>query len=180
MNAKNYKRIFITDGNELKIQVHCAFNELVEVDKMMPHPDNPNVHPSKQITRLAFNIANHGWRQVITVSKRSKFVVSGHARLLAAKELNLLHVPVNYQSFKSKAMELAVLVSDNEIAELATISGPAMADILLHLDNVNYDLSLTGMDKKKIEDYIGGPVNMPEEITLPEPKTCPNCGALLK
>lgn len=173
------KSIYITDGNQLKIQVHCPFDQLVEVEQMRPHPKNPNVHPAKQISRLALNIAMHGWRQVITVSKRSKFIVSGHARLLAAKELNIMHVPVNYQQFKSKAQELAVLVSDNAIAELADVSGPAMADIIVHLDKVNYDLALTGLDKKEIENYIDGPVNMPEEIKLPEPKTCPNCGAVL-
>ena len=150
MAKTKQKNIYVAGADGMKIRVHCAFDKLVDIENMKPNRANPNVHGVDQIGRLALNIAAHGWRQNINVSRRSGLIVSGHARLLAAQKLELAQVPVNYQSFKSKAEELAVLVSDNVIAELADIDGPAMADILLHLDEVNYDLALTALDKAEI------------------------------
>ena len=170
------KKVYVTDGDGVKIRVYCPFDALAERVTLVPNTANPNIHPVEQINRLALNIAGHGWRQPITVSKRSGLIVSGHARLLAADKLQLTHVPVGYQDFKSKAQELAVLVSDNVIAELATTSGPAMADILLELDKVNYDLLFTGLDKKEIEKFIDGPVNMPSAEPLELGDICPKCG----
>ena len=176
MKDKKTKPVYVSDGNDVKIRVYCPFDDLAERHMLVPNKANPNVHPVEQINRLALNIAGHGWRQFITVSKRSGLIVSGHARLLAAEKLNLTHVPVSYQNFKSKAQELAVLISDNVIAELATTSGPAMADILLELDRVNYDLLFTGLDKNKIEKFMDGPVNIPASEKLELGGICPKCG----
>lgn len=175
------KKSYIYDyEKQIKVQVHCAFDALVKIEDVRPNPENPNVHPVSQIDKLALNIAAHGWRQVISVSKRSGLVVSGHARLLAANKLHLMQVPVNYQEFKSKSQELAVLISDNFIAELATVNAPGVADILLELDKYNYDLKLTGLDDDKIKRYIEGPPSEPENIKLPTEERCPNCGYLIK
>ena len=103
------------------IEVWCSFDKLVPVGELKPNPRNPNTHPQRQIELLAKNIRYFGWRQTITVSKLTGLIVSGHGCLMAAKQLGVEVVPVDYQDFSSENDELAVLVADNRLAELSTV-----------------------------------------------------------
>jgi len=136
------------------IAVHCAFTELVSPSSLIPHPRNPNRHPEAQITLLAKIIAHQGWRSPITVSNRSGFVITGHARLAAALRLGCDRVPVDRQDFVDEAHEWAHLVADNRLSEIAEMELPALKDILIELDTGAFDMDLTGYDAKALEDII--------------------------
>ena len=82
---------------------------------------NPNQHPDEQIELLAKIIERQGWRAPVTVSTRSGLVVRGHGRLMAAKLIGLGSVPVDYQHYDSEEEELADLVADNRLSELAQV-----------------------------------------------------------
>lgn len=110
MNVKGY-----ADG----IPVYCAHDAIVAVEDVHPNPENPNMHPDEQLRRLGMIIRNAGWRNPITVSTRSGLIVRGHGRLAAAQLEGLSEVPVDYQNYASDAEELADLIADNRIAELA-------------------------------------------------------------
>ncbi len=140
-----------------KIKIHCAFDKMIETGSLVPHPQNPNKHPDKQIEKLAVLIRFHGWRHPITISKRSGFIVSGHCRLAAAKALKLKTVPVDYQPFLNEAEEWAVMVSDNIVQEFSELDGQIMADGLVMLDEIDFPLDLTALDAEQIEDFIHGP-----------------------
>ena len=62
------------------IKVFCLYDDLVDLNQIKPNPKNPNKHPEEQVKLLAEIIKKNGWRQPITVSKRSGFIVKGHAR----------------------------------------------------------------------------------------------------
>lgn len=66
------------------IPVFCSFDELLETEKVVGNPRNPNEHPKEQVEMLAKIIKATGWRNNITISRRSGFVVKGHGRLAAA------------------------------------------------------------------------------------------------
>ena len=57
------------------VPVFCAHDEIVDVEKLLPNPKNPNQHPEDQIALLAQIIRATGWRQPITVSTASGYVV---------------------------------------------------------------------------------------------------------
>ncbi|MBP3590379.1 MAG: ParB N-terminal domain-containing protein, partial [Muribaculaceae bacterium] len=59
------------------VPVHCAHDAIVDVTTLVPNPKNPNTHPDTQIQLLGRVIRQTGWRQPITVSKRSGFIVKG-------------------------------------------------------------------------------------------------------
>jgi len=115
------------------IDVWCAFDELVAIPDLKPNPRNPNNHPSKQVALLAKNIGYFGWRHPISVSRRSGFIVAGHGRLMAAQELGVQLVPVDYQYFASEADEMAVLISDNALPELAETDEEGLKALLKEL-----------------------------------------------
>jgi hypothetical protein len=157
-----------------EIPIHCKYDEVVPLDSLKPHPANPSRHPEAQVKLLADIIKAHGIRHEIVVSKNSGFIVSEHCRLMAAQQLGLKTFPVTFQSYAGKSEELAVLVADNRIQELAEIDGSKMGDILVELDQVNYPLELTALTKLEIRDYIEGPLGEPnpQDDIVPD---LPNC-----
>ena len=169
-----------TESGDSKIEVHAAFDELWDIGRLKPNPQNPNKHPEKQIARLAKIIKEQGWRAPITVSTRSGFIVRGHARLEAAQLLDLKQVPIDLQDYKSDALELADLVADNRIAELAETDMVGLKDILESLDTGIIDMEITGFDLGEIEDLMTQfhvPETEPEYDENIETKTkCPKCG----
>ena len=116
------------------VPVFCAHDVIEPIEKLVPNPKNPNNHPAEQITLLARIITATGWRQPITVSSRSGFIVKGHGRLRAAREAGLTEVPVDYQNYATEAEEYADLVADNRIAELAEIDKAMLADVFKDID----------------------------------------------
>ena len=126
-------------------KVFCAFDSLMATDDLKPNPNNPNKHPKEQIKQLAKIIKFNGWRAPITVSKRSGFIVRGHGRLAAAKELGTTSVPVDFQEYDDDASEHADLIADNQIAELSAMDD-LMLDNLLSSDIFkDFDLDLAGI-----------------------------------
>ena len=81
---------------QINPKIDCAYDELVDTDTLVPNPRNPNKHPQKQLDLLAKIIKYQGFRNPIVVSKRSGFIVKGHARLEAARMLDIEKCPVDY------------------------------------------------------------------------------------
>ncbi len=138
------------------IEVWCGFDKLAPIEDLKPNPRNPNTHPARQIELLAKNIRYLGWRHPITVSKRSGFIVAGHGRLAAARELGVQLVPVDYQDFASDSDEMAVLVADNRLAELASLDLNSLESIIDDLKVEGFDTLLTGFDETDLESLLQG------------------------
>lgn len=135
-------------------ELHCAFDKMIPVGKLIPNPRNPNTHPEAQIKLLAQIILAQGWRAPITVSNRSGFIVRGHGRLLAAQANNLEIVPVDFQDYESEAEEWADLIADNKIAELAEVDEDLLGDLLGEMDA---DMqALTGMMDDELDRLMEG------------------------
>lgn len=166
MNNNNEARHLI-DG----VSVFCAFDEVVEIDKLKENPRNPNTHPSVQIDLLAQIIKKTGWRAPITVSNLSGFIVKGHGRLQAAKAAGFKHCPVEYQNFENEEEEMSALLADNKLAELAEIDVDKLTEIFK--DYEFEDLSLTGYSQAEFDELVevfeeaelsGDPDEVPEEV----------------
>jgi len=166
------------------VMIRCAHNKVVPTEDLVPHPRNPNTHPLKQIKLLAKIIKTQGWRAPITVSTLSGFIVRGHARLEAAKLIGCSHCPVDFQDYDNNAQELADLVADNKIAELAELNIPKVHDLLSELDIGGFDLELAGFGDEEMSELLGQ-IGGGEAVTLDaqdeagqtQPTCrCPKCG----
>lgn len=134
--------------------VKCSYKKLVDVIELVEHPKNPNQHSAKQIDLLARVIKAQGWRNPITVSNNSGYIISGHGRLLAAKKLGIKQVPVDYQDFENQAEETAHLLADNRIAELAELNNDYVSELIEQLADIDFDLDLTGFDADAIKKLL--------------------------
>ena len=136
------------------VPVFCAHDAIVDVAKLVPNPKNPNQHPDNQIQLLGRIIRQAGWRQPITVSKRSGFIVKGHGRLAAALLEGMKEAPVDYQNYTNDAEEYADLVADNRIAELAETDNRLLADIFAEIDTGEIPMELTGYTEDEVESLV--------------------------
>lgn len=133
--------------------------KFVEIEKLAPHPRNPNTHSQDQIERLAKIINYQGFRVPIIVSKLSGFIVAGHGRLEAAKLMGLTRVPVFYQDFEDDKQELAFMTSDNAIAEWAKLD---LSGLKKDLQKINFDLDLDFLGFKEFGFFSEEPDQEPE------------------
>lgn len=130
------------------IKYHVKYDKLVNPEELKEHPKNANKHPESQISALTKYIAYTGWRDVITVSSLSGYIVKGHARRLASIRLGC-KAPVVYQDFTDEAEERSLLLLDNHLAELAEIDVEAKNLEILALqeyDMGEYSLDDFGLD----------------------------------
>ena len=134
------------------IPVYCAHDEIVTIENVQPNPKNPNQHPPEQIKLLGMIIERQGWRQPITVSTRSGYIVKGHGRLLAAKAIDATEVPIDYQNYESDEQEIADLIADNRLAELAQIDNQMLAELFAEIKlDPDFDITLTGFTE---DEYL--------------------------
>ena len=179
------------NGNQ---SIHCN-HTMVKIKELKSHPQNPNRHPQKQIDLLAKSIKSLGWRHPVIVSKRSGFIVAGHARVEAAKKNGYDSVPVEYQDFKTDHDELAFLLADNKISELSSGCSEIELSILEQLSGSDIDLEIAGFDDQMFNELqticdakTNGNFVMDsvfdegkiKEMAEKEVKKCPTCGAKLK
>lgn len=153
------------------MSVFCVFDEIIKIEELKENPRNPNTHPTVQLELLAQIIKKTGWRAPITVSTLSGFIVKGHGRLQAAKLAGFKHCPVEYQTFEDEEEELAALLADNKLAELAEIDVEKLKEIFK--DYEFEDLDLTGYSQDEYDDLVGvfeeaellgDPDEVPEEV----------------
>ena len=125
-------------------------SKIVNIEKCVPNPRNPNTHPDRQIELLAKIIENQGWRNPIVISNRSGFIVKGHGRLMAAQKLGASKAPVDYQDYESEAAEWQDMIADNRIAEFAEMDEVKERDILDELAADGMDVELCGIEIDEI------------------------------
>ena len=119
---------------------------------------------------LARVIEAQGWRQPVKVSTRSGFIVSGHGRYEAALLLNC-PVPVDFQDYPGEAEELADLLADNRIAELAEMDEKMLAELFAVIDESDLSADIAGYTDEAVlalVDAIDGELEIVGEVPFTE------------
>lgn len=131
----------------------CAFDAVIALSTTTPNPGNPNQHGRDQLRLLGGIIQANGWRAPITISKRSGLIVKGHGRRLAALQAGLTEAPVEYQEYASEAEELADLLADNRLSELAELDDKMLLDLVEQM-GTEVPIELTGFSPEDIEALL--------------------------
>ena len=135
--------------------------KMVDVEAIVPNPKNANRHSIEQIERLTKLIKYQGFRNPLIVSNRTGFLVVGHGRLEAAKNLDMKEVPVIYQDFENEAQEYSYLISDNEIARWAELDKQSVFDEIEKMPELNIDLlAIEDFSIEKEEEKKDKPVEL--------------------
>lgn len=161
-----------------EFKVHCKFDELIDPSALMNHKKNRNKHGQDQIERLAELYKYHGIRHPIIVSNRTKCIVAGHGRKLAAILAGVKKYPVVYQDFKNDEAEYAFLQADNAIASWSELDMSAINNDVADL-GPDFNVDMLGIFNFTIDmaekDFNPDDEDSDDSKESKE-KLCPHCG----
>ncbi len=138
--------------------------EYMKVEDLISYVNNPKQHPPEQIDLIASSIKEFGFLNPIIVSKDNE-IVAGHGRLLACKKLGIKEVPVIRAEHLTPAQIKAYRIADNRLTELGEWDMDLIKVELEELQELDFDITLTGFDLEELEEGEEG-----EEDTIKEIK----------
>lgn len=124
----------------------------VNIESLRPNPKNPR-DIKDSVGPVARSIKEFGFLVPIVIND-SNVVLSGHARLEAAKSLDMKKVPVVVAEGLTKEQETAFMLADNRLSENASYNTEQLAGLLKELAGADYDLLITGFQAEEIEAFI--------------------------
>ncbi len=122
----------------------------LQVELLMPDPNNARKHPQKQIVRLAAGIREVGFTNPILIDE-SKQIIAGHARLEAALLLKLDLVPCVTIEGLSEAARKALAIADNKLGDMSSFDIEILSATLAELEDLDFDVELTGFETAEID-----------------------------
>lgn len=153
---------------------------MLAINDLKPYPKNTRMHSDAQIDQIAASLKEFEWTNPVLIDENMG-VIAGHARLEAAKRLDLAEIPCIELKGLTEAQKQAYAIADNRLPLNASWNESLLRGELLDLQDAEFDLSLLGFDASEIADItLGKEINQPEydESTADsvEMVTCPECG----
>ena len=85
------------------------------IDRLIPYARNARTHTDEQVAQIAASIAEFGWTNPVLAGSDG-VLIAGHARLLAARKLAMVEVPVIVLDHLSESQRRALVLADNRLA----------------------------------------------------------------
>jgi len=127
--------------------------ELVDINKLIPYVNNARTHSKEQIQKLRSSLREFGFVNPVIIDKEYN-VIAGHGRIAAAKEEGIQQVPCVYVDYLTEAQKKAYILADNRMALDAGWDNELLAVEMEELQNLGFDLGLTGFDEKELADLF--------------------------
>lgn len=154
--------------------------ESVPIEEINSYSNNPRIHSEDQIERLMGSIRAYGFTVPLVIDGRNEVVV-GHGRLEAAKRLGINELPCVRREDITTAQAKALRIADNKVAESEWDTVKLVKE-MEELEELGFDLEMTGFDFNEIEDLMVVPDFQPatedDQPRLDEKSkvVCPRCG----
>ena len=151
--------------NELDLKI-----EQWPVERLVPYARNARTHSDGQVAQVAASIAQFGFVNPILVGP-DRVIIAGHARLLAARKLEMSEVPVIVLEHLSEAQRRALVIADNRLALNAGWDEEMLTLELGALREEDFSLDILGFDDEELarllaaEDAAEG---LTDEDSVPE------------
>lgn len=137
--------------------------EVWPIDRLVEYARNPRKN-DHAVDKVAAAIKEFGFKVPI-IAKSDGSLVDGHLRLKAARKLGLAEVPVLLADDLSEAQVRAFRLSVNRVAEEAEWDRELLRLEMMDLDDLGFDMTLTGFDIGEIADLQfdeGAEIEMPD------------------
>lgn len=123
------------------------------VADLIPYAANSRTHSDAQVAQIAASIKEFGWTNPILVSGDDT-IIAGHGRLLAARKLALVEVPVIALDHLSKSQQRALVIADNQLALNAGWDMDMLKAEIEDLQLDDFDIDLLGFDDKFLDGLL--------------------------
>src|SRR5262245_475182 len=134
--------------------------ELVALDPLTPHPDNPR---KGSLPAIADSLDANGFYGTLVVQRSTRRILAGNHRWLAARNAGLESLPVMWVDVDDEAA-MRILLADNRTNDLAGYDEQALLDLLDGMAVTPEALAGTGYDYAQLDDLR---VRVGDEVTLP-------------
>jgi hypothetical protein len=137
------------------------------IAKLIPHPRNARTHSEEQISQIAASIREWGWTNPILVTEKGS-IIAGHGRVLGARKLGLVDVPVMVARGWSKAQIQAYALADNKLALNAGWDEAMLALEIGELQELGFDIGLIGFTDTEIAALTENTMGLTDPDETPE------------
>ena len=129
--------------------------ELVAVEKLVPYANNARTHSAEQILKLRSSLREFGFISPVIIDKNFG-IIAGHGRVMAAKAEGIAEVPCVFAEHLTPAQKKAYIIADNKLALDAGWDEELLKAEFEALQEMNFDISLTGFDEIELENFDFG------------------------
>ncbi|WP_339048050.1 DNA modification methylase [Candidatus Mesenet endosymbiont of Phosphuga atrata] len=133
------------------------------VENLIEYERNPRKN-DVVVSKMCAAIAEFGFRIPI-VAKSDGMVIDGHLRLKAARKLGLETVPVVFADNLNDAQTKAFRLLANQSANWAKWDNDLLALEFKDLEELNFDLKLTGFELDKVQKFFTDEDNEEEDFS---------------
>jgi DNA modification methylase len=119
------------------------------------NPKNAKIHPEQQIGQVAQSIIQFGFNNPVLADAKN-VVIAGEARVKAAIQLGLQHIPVVRIEHLNATETRAYVLADNKLAEGSGWSQEILRLELQELADLDFNLELTGFSTGEIDALLDG------------------------
>ncbi len=150
--------------------------EIWLVDRLVPFAKNARTHSAEQVAQIAASIVEFGFVNPILVDSVGG-IIAGHGRLLAARKLGLVEVPVVVLNHLSEIQRRAYVIADNKLSLNAGWNDELLREQMSLLSTDGFNLSLMGFSDEELCALLAA--DEPETATevaeesVPEPPVQP-------
>jgi len=138
------------------------------VTALIPYARNARTHSDEQVAQIAGSIREFGFTNPILIDGENG-IIAGHGRLLAARKLGMIVVPVIELRGMSEAQKRAYVIADNKLALNAGWDSEILSLELGDLQTLGFDLSLTGFGEDELAGLLnGGNPGLTDPDDIPE------------
>ncbi len=134
------------------------------IDKLLPYIRNARTHTEEQVAQIAASIIEFGWTNPILVGADG-VIIAGHARLAAARKLQMAEVPVIVLDHLTDTQRRALVLADNRLALNAGWDEEMLKVELESLKEDDFDLDLVGFTDEEVEQILAGPEQSKSGLT---------------
>ena len=149
------------------------------ISKLVPYAHNSRTHSENQIEQVADSIREFGFLNPVIFDSENGMILAGHCRILAAEKVGMKEIPCIDAKHLSEAQKKAYIIADNKLALNAGWDDDILRSEFMALDEMNYDIGLTGFGDDEIKALFGEEIET-EGLTdvddTPEPPETPKSG----
>ena len=128
--------------------------ENVKIDKLNPYKNNARTHSEKQIEKIANSIQEFGFINPVLIDS-DYGIIAGHGRVKGAEKLGMDEVPCLFIEDLTDEQKRAYILADNKLALDAGWDYDLLRIELEELNDLDFDITLTGFDMDFIFDDDG-------------------------
>jgi DNA modification methylase len=131
--------------------------EIWPIDRPKDYPKNARKWSAQAVEKVAASIRAYGWRQPVVVDTHEVIAI-GHLRRAAGRFLGLTEVPVHVARDLTPAQIRGLRLADNRTNQEASWDEKLLALELGELNDLDFDLGLTGFDVHELDVLLRDPM----------------------